>query len=141
MLLFVCVIQVERPPSPMSMPPQSSLPPVPPRLDLLTHRPPNPPGASSPGVTTKVTEHAPSKQLKFGYSRTFSSICGLIEQFGCRRLFHSIKLNRKLCCRSKMRAHCCFDENNTQHLFVYHKSSALSQNSACFFSTSIQTTS
>lgn len=58
MCLLVCwslsVIQVERPPSPMSMTPQSSLPPVPPRLDLLPHRPTNPAGASSPGVTTKV---------------------------------------------------------------------------------------
>ncbi|XP_066534233.1 E3 ubiquitin-protein ligase CBL isoform X2 [Hoplias malabaricus] len=45
--------KVERPPSPLSMAPQSSLPPVPPRLDLLQHRPPNPPGASSPGATSK----------------------------------------------------------------------------------------
>lgn len=51
-------VQVERPPSPMSMAPQCSLPPVPPRLDLLPHRPPNPPGAGSPGVTSKVPEHA-----------------------------------------------------------------------------------
>lgn len=36
------------------MPPQTSLPPVPPRLDLIPHRPPNPPGASSPGATSKV---------------------------------------------------------------------------------------
>ncbi|KAK2847194.1 hypothetical protein Q5P01_010193 [Channa striata] len=34
---------VERPPSPMSMAPQSSLPPVPPRLDLLPDLPPPPP--------------------------------------------------------------------------------------------------
>lgn len=54
----VPVIQVERPPSPMSIPPQPSLPPVPPRLDLITHRPQNPPGASSPGVTSKVSRCA-----------------------------------------------------------------------------------
>ncbi|MBN3300453.1 CBL ligase, partial [Amia calva] len=46
--------KVERPPSPLSMGPQASLPPVPPRLDLLGHRPSNPPGASSPGATSKV---------------------------------------------------------------------------------------
>lgn len=40
----------------MSGTPQSSLPPVPPRLDLLPHRTPNPPGASSPGVSSKVTK-------------------------------------------------------------------------------------
>uniref|UniRef100_A0A8C4EU21 E3 ubiquitin-protein ligase CBL n=1 Tax=Dicentrarchus labrax TaxID=13489 RepID=A0A8C4EU21_DICLA len=55
--------KVERPPSPMSMAPQSSLPPVPPRLDLLPHRPPNPPGASSPGVTTKAASHHKDKPL------------------------------------------------------------------------------
>lgn len=49
----VPVIQVERPSSPMS-----SLPPVPPRLDLIPHRPQNPPGASSPGVTSKVSRCA-----------------------------------------------------------------------------------
>ncbi|RXM96158.1 E3 ubiquitin-protein ligase CBL [Acipenser ruthenus] len=32
---------------------KASLPPVPPRLDLLQHRPCNPPGASSPGATSK----------------------------------------------------------------------------------------
>lgn len=36
----------------------SSLPPVPPRLDLFPHRPQNPPGASSPGVTSKVSHRA-----------------------------------------------------------------------------------
>ncbi|KAK9520835.1 hypothetical protein VZT92_020695 [Zoarces viviparus] len=55
--------KVERPPSPMSMAPQSSLPPVPPRLDLLPHRPPNPPGASSPGVTSKAASHHKDKPL------------------------------------------------------------------------------
>lgn len=54
----VLVIQVERPPSPMSITPQSSLPPVPPRLDLIPHRPQNPTGASSPGVTSKVSRCA-----------------------------------------------------------------------------------
>uniref|UniRef100_A0A3B5MB21 E3 ubiquitin-protein ligase CBL n=1 Tax=Xiphophorus couchianus TaxID=32473 RepID=A0A3B5MB21_9TELE len=55
--------KVDRPPSPMSMPPQSSLPPVPPRLDLLPHRPPNPPGASSPGATSKAASHHKDKPL------------------------------------------------------------------------------
>ncbi|XP_069546346.1 E3 ubiquitin-protein ligase CBL [Brachyistius frenatus] len=55
--------KVERPSSPLSMPPQSSLPPVPPRLDLLPHRPPNPPGASSPGVTSKAASHHKDKPL------------------------------------------------------------------------------
>ncbi|XP_014823900.1 PREDICTED: E3 ubiquitin-protein ligase CBL [Poecilia mexicana] len=55
--------KVDRPPSPMSMPPQSSLPPVPPRLDLLPHRPPNPPGASSPGATSKAAAHHKDKPL------------------------------------------------------------------------------
>lgn len=39
----------------MSGAPQSSLPPVPPRLDLIPPRPLNSSGASSPGVTSKVT--------------------------------------------------------------------------------------
>uniref|UniRef100_A0A673Z9N9 E3 ubiquitin-protein ligase CBL n=1 Tax=Salmo trutta TaxID=8032 RepID=A0A673Z9N9_SALTR len=55
--------KVERPPSPMSLAPQSSLPPVPPRLDLLQHRPPNPPGASSPGTTSKASSHHKDKPL------------------------------------------------------------------------------
>lgn len=55
--------KVERPPSPMSLPPQSSLPPVPPRLDLLPHRPPNPPGACSPGATSKAASHHKDKPL------------------------------------------------------------------------------
>lgn len=55
--------KVERPPSPMSGTPQSSLPPVPPRLDLLPHRTPNPPGASSPGVSSKAPSHHKDKPL------------------------------------------------------------------------------
>ncbi|XP_062872929.1 E3 ubiquitin-protein ligase CBL [Trichomycterus rosablanca] len=55
--------KVERPSSPLSMPPQSSLPPVPPRLDLLPHRSPNPPGASSPGATSKASSHHKDKPL------------------------------------------------------------------------------
>lgn len=50
--------QVERPPSPFSVAPQAALPPVPPRLDLLQQRVANPPGASSPGTSSKV-RHAP----------------------------------------------------------------------------------
>ncbi|KAK2532786.1 Cbl [Columba guinea] len=46
--------QVERPPSPFSVAPQATLPPVPPRLDLLQQRVSNPPGASSPGTTSKA---------------------------------------------------------------------------------------
>ncbi|XP_028564479.2 E3 ubiquitin-protein ligase CBL isoform X3 [Podarcis muralis] len=46
--------KVERPPSPFSMAPQASLPPVPPRLDLLQQRVSNPSGASSPGTTCKA---------------------------------------------------------------------------------------
>ncbi|KAL7981592.1 hypothetical protein Chor_005680 [Crotalus horridus] len=47
--------KVERPPSPFSMTPQAALPPVPPRLDLLQQqqRVSTPPGASSPGTTSK----------------------------------------------------------------------------------------
>nr|XP_057935826.1 E3 ubiquitin-protein ligase CBL [Doryrhamphus excisus] len=63
MMSKLACTKVERPPSPMSMAPQSSLPPVPPRLDLLPHRPPNPPGASSPGVTAKVASHHKDKPL------------------------------------------------------------------------------
>ncbi|XP_017574128.1 E3 ubiquitin-protein ligase CBL isoform X2 [Pygocentrus nattereri] len=55
--------KVERPPSPLSVAPQASLPPVPPRLDLLQHRPPNPPGASSPGATSKAPSHHKDKPL------------------------------------------------------------------------------
>ncbi|XP_076832638.1 E3 ubiquitin-protein ligase CBL isoform X1 [Brachyhypopomus gauderio] len=56
--------KVERPPSPLSATPHSSLPPVPPRLDLLNqHRPPNPPGASSPGASSKVSSHHKDKPL------------------------------------------------------------------------------
>ncbi|XP_062377767.1 E3 ubiquitin-protein ligase CBL isoform X2 [Sardina pilchardus] len=53
--------KVERPPSPLSMAP--SLPPVPPRLDLLQHRAPSAPGASSPGATSKVPSHHKDKPL------------------------------------------------------------------------------
>ncbi|KAJ7990462.1 hypothetical protein DPEC_G00300560 [Dallia pectoralis] len=63
MMTKMACSKVERPPSPMSVTPQSSLPPVPPRLDLLQHRPPNPPGASSPGATSKVSSHHKDKPL------------------------------------------------------------------------------
>uniref|UniRef100_H3CQS3 E3 ubiquitin-protein ligase CBL n=1 Tax=Tetraodon nigroviridis TaxID=99883 RepID=H3CQS3_TETNG len=53
--------KVERPSSPLSITPP--LPPVPPRLDLITHRPQNPPGASSPGVTSKAASHHKDKPL------------------------------------------------------------------------------
>ncbi|XP_037122849.1 E3 ubiquitin-protein ligase CBL isoform X2 [Syngnathus acus] len=63
MMSKLACTKVERPASPVSMTPQSSLPPVPPRLDLLPHRPPNPPGASSPGLTTKAGSHHKDKPL------------------------------------------------------------------------------
>uniref|UniRef100_A0A672GUB7 E3 ubiquitin-protein ligase CBL n=1 Tax=Salarias fasciatus TaxID=181472 RepID=A0A672GUB7_SALFA len=63
MMSKLACTKVERPPSPMSMAPQSSLPPVPPRLDLLPHRPSNSPGASSPGVTSKAASHHKDKPL------------------------------------------------------------------------------
>uniref|UniRef100_A0A8C3NIB4 E3 ubiquitin-protein ligase CBL n=1 Tax=Geospiza parvula TaxID=87175 RepID=A0A8C3NIB4_GEOPR len=50
--------KVERPPSPFSVAPQAALPPVPPRLDLLQQRVANPPGASSPGTTSKAASGA-----------------------------------------------------------------------------------
>uniref|UniRef100_A0A8V5H8Q5 E3 ubiquitin-protein ligase CBL n=1 Tax=Melopsittacus undulatus TaxID=13146 RepID=A0A8V5H8Q5_MELUD len=50
--------KVERPPSPFSVAPQATLPPVPPRLDLLQQRVSNPPGASSPGTTSKAAPGA-----------------------------------------------------------------------------------
>lgn len=93
---LLLLFQVERPPSPMSMAPQSSLPPVPPRLDLLPHRPPNPPGASSPGLTSKVSEHTQPvlfrqegtlKEWKFG-----SGVISQIVKFTPGSLCH-----RKMC--------------------------------------------
>ncbi|GAA6101427.1 E3 ubiquitin-protein ligase CBL [Tachysurus ichikawai] len=63
MMSKLACTKVERPPSPLSMPPQTSLPPVPPRLDLIPHRPPNPPGASSPGATSKASTHHKDKPL------------------------------------------------------------------------------
>lgn len=58
LIFLVFLFQVERPPSPFSVAPQATLPPVPPRLDLLQQRVSNPPGASSPGTSSKV-KHAP----------------------------------------------------------------------------------
>ncbi|TRZ02059.1 hypothetical protein DNTS_031649 [Danionella cerebrum] len=55
--------KVERPPSPLSILPQPVVPPVPPRLDLLPLRPTNPPGASSPGATSKAASHHKDKPL------------------------------------------------------------------------------
>ncbi|XP_036392733.1 E3 ubiquitin-protein ligase CBL isoform X2 [Megalops cyprinoides] len=63
MMSKLACAKVERPPSPVSMAPQASLPPVPPRLDLLQHRAPNPPGASSPGSTSKAPVHHKDKPL------------------------------------------------------------------------------
>ncbi|XP_017725958.1 PREDICTED: E3 ubiquitin-protein ligase CBL [Rhinopithecus bieti] len=47
------LISVERPPSPFSMAPQASLPPVPPRLDLLPQRVCVPSSASALGTASK----------------------------------------------------------------------------------------
>ncbi|KAG9351462.1 hypothetical protein JZ751_022712 [Albula glossodonta] len=63
MMSKLACAKVERPPSPVSITPQASLPPVPPRLDLLQQRPPNPPGASSPGATSKAPTHHKDKPL------------------------------------------------------------------------------
>lgn len=49
--------QVERPPSPFSMAPQASLPPVPPRLDLLQQRVSLPASASGLGTASKVRHY------------------------------------------------------------------------------------
>ncbi|KAM9659248.1 E3 ubiquitin-protein ligase CBL isoform 2-T2 [Trichechus inunguis] len=46
--------KVERPPSPFSTAPQASLPPVPPRLDLLQQRVSIPSSASGPGTASKA---------------------------------------------------------------------------------------
>nr|KAF6437135.1 Cbl proto-oncogene [Molossus molossus] len=46
--------KVERPPSPFSTAPQASLPPVPPRLDLLQQRVSVPAGPSAPGTAAKA---------------------------------------------------------------------------------------
>ncbi|XP_065137269.1 E3 ubiquitin-protein ligase CBL [Paramisgurnus dabryanus] len=54
--------RVERPPSPLSVAPQSTVPPVPPRLDL-PQRPNNSPGASSPGATSKASSLHKDKPL------------------------------------------------------------------------------
>ncbi|XP_076968787.1 E3 ubiquitin-protein ligase CBL isoform X3 [Tamandua tetradactyla] len=47
--------KVERPPSPFSMAPQASLPPVPPRLDLLQQRVSTSSSASGSGIVCKAT--------------------------------------------------------------------------------------
>ncbi|XP_063798987.1 E3 ubiquitin-protein ligase CBL isoform X2 [Pseudophryne corroboree] len=54
-LFMLAGAKVERPPSPLSVAPQTALPPVPPRLDLLQQRTPNSPGACSPSVSCKVS--------------------------------------------------------------------------------------
>ncbi|XP_043848402.1 E3 ubiquitin-protein ligase CBL [Dromiciops gliroides] len=54
MMKELACAKIERPPSPFSMAPQASLPPVPPRLDLLQQRTSIPSGASSPGTASKV---------------------------------------------------------------------------------------
>ncbi|MBN3293341.1 CBL ligase, partial [Polypterus senegalus] len=55
--------KMERPSSPVSMSPLDSLPPVPPRLDLLQQRPSSSTGSSSPGATSKVSSHHKDKPL------------------------------------------------------------------------------
>ncbi|XP_061104310.1 LOW QUALITY PROTEIN: E3 ubiquitin-protein ligase CBL-like [Conger conger] len=63
MMSKLACAKVERPPSPVSTAPQASLPPVPPRLDLLQQRPPNSSGASSPGTTSKASSLHKDKPL------------------------------------------------------------------------------
>ncbi|XP_040181454.1 E3 ubiquitin-protein ligase CBL isoform X1 [Rana temporaria] len=53
-LFMLAGCKVERPPSPMSAPPQAALPPVPPRLDLLHQRAQSTQGASSPAAISKA---------------------------------------------------------------------------------------
>ncbi|XP_063293182.1 E3 ubiquitin-protein ligase CBL [Pelobates fuscus] len=53
-LFMLAGAKVERPPSPLSLAPQASLPPVPPRLDLLPPRPASSTGACSPSTSSKV---------------------------------------------------------------------------------------
>lgn len=72
------LFQVERPPSPLSIAPQAVVPPVPPRLDLLPLRPTNPPGASSPGATSKVNAQAWNDSPRFLPS---------VPQFGIYKAF------------------------------------------------------
>lgn len=60
------LFQVERPPSPFSVAPQATLPPVPPRLDLLQQRVSNPPGASSPSTSSKVKHTSCLFRCDFG---------------------------------------------------------------------------
>ncbi|KAH0519545.1 E3 ubiquitin-protein ligase CBL [Microtus ochrogaster] len=52
--------KVERPSSPFSMAPQASLPPVPPRLDLLQQRISAPPSTSVLGTTSKNMNSSPT---------------------------------------------------------------------------------
>ncbi|XP_067826940.1 E3 ubiquitin-protein ligase CBL [Heptranchias perlo] len=56
--------KIERPPSPVSPAPNSALPPVPPRLDLLQHRSPTVSSAPSPCVSPKASSIGLHKQDK-----------------------------------------------------------------------------
>ncbi|XP_069750767.1 E3 ubiquitin-protein ligase CBL isoform X2 [Narcine bancroftii] len=56
--------KIERPPSPVAPAPNSVLPPVPPRLDLLQHRSPTVSSASSPCVSPKASSSGSHKQDK-----------------------------------------------------------------------------
>lgn len=74
--------QVERPPSPFSMAPQASLPPVPPRLDLLQQRVSIPSSASGLGSASKVRRYP---FLRFSDSLLWISgfcVC-VVVVFGC----------------------------------------------------------
>ncbi|XP_005427716.1 E3 ubiquitin-protein ligase CBL [Geospiza fortis] len=66
--------KVERPPSPFSVAPQAALPPVPPRLDLLQQRVANPPGASSPGTTSKAASGALHKDKPLPFPPTLRDL-------------------------------------------------------------------
>ncbi|KAJ8267054.1 hypothetical protein GJAV_G00137780 [Gymnothorax javanicus] len=63
MMSKLACTMVERPSSPMSTTPQASLPPVPPRLDLLQPRPSSTSGAGSPGTTSKASSIHKDKPL------------------------------------------------------------------------------
>ncbi|XP_059812950.1 E3 ubiquitin-protein ligase CBL [Hypanus sabinus] len=56
--------KIERPPSPVTPAPNSALPPVPPRLDLLQHRSPTVSSAPSPCVSPKASSSGSHKQDK-----------------------------------------------------------------------------
>ncbi|XP_069750766.1 E3 ubiquitin-protein ligase CBL isoform X1 [Narcine bancroftii] len=61
--------KIERPPSPVAPAPNSVLPPVPPRLDLLQHRSPTVSSASSPCVSPKTFSSTMSDVSEYDNSK------------------------------------------------------------------------